>query len=110
MGCTCENGVATTGADCTTDAASMCASCLDGYTINDDATACASTNTCTCENGVEMTGADCTTDAASMCASCDDGFTINGDDTACAVLSDSSHQGITIAVGAAGALSTLLMM
>ena len=38
--CTCENGVATTGADCTTDAASMCASCDDGFTINGDDTAC----------------------------------------------------------------------
>merc|ERR1712072_392104 len=53
--CTCANGVAKTGAECTTDGASMCASCSTGYTINDAATACTA-NTCTCANGVAKTG------------------------------------------------------
>ena len=38
--CTCVNGVATTGADCTTNGASICASCSAGYTMNEAGTAC----------------------------------------------------------------------
>jgi len=110
--CTCANGVAKTGADCTTHGASMCESCSAGYTMNTGGTACegfacigvcmygcmhpsmhctapltvcqhAVANACTCTNGVAKTGADCTTDGASMCASCSAGYTINEAATGC---------------------------
>ena len=44
--CTCANGVAKTGSDCTTDGASMCASCAQGYTKNAAGTACEGLDVC----------------------------------------------------------------
>ena len=38
--CTCDDGTAASGAACTQDGASICASCGDGFTITCDKTAC----------------------------------------------------------------------
>merc|ERR1712232_1427483 len=38
--CTCDNGVAKTGSECTSNGASMCKSCNAGWTLNSANTAC----------------------------------------------------------------------
>ena len=72
--CSCTNGVAATGAACTSDGA-KCVSCDTGWTLSSDA--CVE-NTCTCTNGNGATGANCTSDGA-KCASCDTGWTLSSD-------------------------------
>ena len=106
--CTCENGVAQLGVDCTVNGAAKCSSCNSGWTINHDSTKCIRTclhlnkksqqsnngavaplhclfvvNTCTCKNGVAPIGVHCPAHGAAKCVSCNAGFTINQARTEC---------------------------
>ena len=96
--CVCDNGVAATGAACTTHGAHICSSCSsDHYKTGNTCTGCTTCatgkrqttactsasnrvctqNDCSCDNGVAATGAACTTDGANICSSCDSGYSGN---------------------------------
>ena len=105
--CTCTNGIAQTGADCSVNGGAKCESCHTGWTINHASTACIRTcefccctrkpilvmrtfmhcdsaaNVCTCHNGVGQTGAACPVSGAAKCSSCNSGWTLNDDKTEC---------------------------
>ena len=108
--CTCDNGVAQTGAGCPVNGAANCASCNIGRALNQDRTACIRTCTnvgfklggtvdrgfavvhlcfhfaakaCTCDNGVAQIDVDCSANGGAKCASCNTGWTINHAETAC---------------------------
>jgi len=98
--CSCTNGSAATGINCTTHNANICSSCANGYYKTNQTctectvcgkgtsttTNCSSTsnrictqNQCLCANGTAATGINCTTHDANICLSCADGFKKSGD-------------------------------
>ena len=90
--CTCENGVAATGSDCTSNSV-QCSSCNDGF---QGATCVASA--CTCENGDAATGSACPSQGTAKCASCNAGFKLATD--ACVATTCTCSNGVA-AAGAA---------
>jgi len=71
--CTCTDGSAATGTNCTTDGDEICASCNPGYTLRSNV---CEANNCTCTGGSAATGTNCTTDGDEICASCNPGYTL----------------------------------
>jgi hypothetical protein len=68
--CTCANGVAKTGTDCTggIGAGEKCSSCNSGYYETSYGTC--EEKICTCNNGIPKTGSDCPTNGQAKCAKC----------------------------------------
>ena len=69
--CTCSNGEAVTGTDCTTHNAEKCSSCSTGFYLSSDT--CLE-NQCTCSNGNGATGTSCQTNGDAKCDTCNSGF------------------------------------
>ena len=78
--CTCSNGTAATGEDCDFSG-EVCASCDDGYALNETSETCAlTTNTCVCSNGTPASGENCTSESAENCQSCNNGYHLTNDE------------------------------
>eukprot|EP01047_Picozoa_sp_COSAG01_P010797 COSAG01_NODE_464_length_16617_cov_126.274428_2_plen_2436_part_00 len=73
--CTCTNGNAATGLECTSNGANICASCRKGYVLVYGS--CTKPVTCVCQHGTPATGNVCPTNGATMCSSCTTGHTLN---------------------------------
>jgi len=118
--CSCSDGVAATGAECTSNNANICTACtgdfyLNGFSCAAWAPACSvgqhqtqspsntedrvcSDNVCSCTDGVAATGNSCTSNNANICAACTGDFWLNPVDLNCAAWSppcpddDTEHQ------------------
>ena len=80
-GCTCENGVGSTGTDCPNDGEFHCSQCNSGYSLkNIDNTKKCNPNVCTCKDGVPVIPgtATCNSDGANVCQTCNTGYWLNG--------------------------------
>lgn len=75
--CSCDNGVAATGAKCTANGATVCDSCSAGYHAQSGA---CEENRCQCQDGGPATGADCPTHGDFKCTSCNDNSVLEGTD------------------------------
>jgi hypothetical protein len=74
--CQCENGVASTDANCQNDGDNSCETCNIGFQINGNV--CIA-NQCHCNHGQAATGLDCSSNGLHVCSSCENGYEINGD-------------------------------
>ena len=74
-GCKCLNGKGATGAVCSTNEVSKCASCNWGYYLS--GIACA-LRKCSCTSGSGATGKSCPRNGTAKCASCNSGYQLSG--------------------------------
>jgi len=80
--CRCKHGVAVGSSDCPREDKNHCASCDQGYELN-DRSHCRPIKTpedCVCENGDPVADEDCEKAGEADCSACDEDFTMVGDE------------------------------